>query len=276
MAWCVWDASNTRGPLKDIPRNKLIPASAHANKNGTGEQLVDLAVAGATAGGLLNAAPGLSRGADVTMILLGALLGDGQSRVGRNDLLAWMPADLAGTADEALALYEKTVLDATKNAFPGCTFVDVTLPPQPANTAYSLMRKDLKGYLLTGDACAFDGRTLAQMRDGRYFNDGTVAKAGKAPGWLGGYQAWTFNFPSMRILELIEGDRYASWRYVPALSKHLPPWVFVTLSAENASLGVQMNIGLKLTLVYNEGRATAAIFPDSELVDPLKHMGAAK
>lgn len=257
-AWCVFNAANMSKDLHDMSRDSFAK-EAGIGSNG----LVDLAMLGATAGGAFKTTFGLTRGLDAGMLFVNFLLSGRPAVVGRSRALAWMPKELAASSEEARALFSEMVLKATVESFEGYEISDHLMSLALKSDNYSIWRTEYRALNLKGRDCE---RTRCDLVNR---NDGGNPKFGKAPKWLGGYDAWVFErFTAPSLWDFRVGDEYVARQYVGVLSGRLPEWVFLQLTPEtNLTDGTFINRGIKMPLVYNKGKAHAMVFPEIEFIE---------
>lgn len=264
FAWCVLDAADMSHKLVDIRRGTL---DAALKESGLG--VVDIAFMAGSASGLI-APPKFGAGwMDISMSLLGAITEKKPAVLGYNKVIAWMPFEMAATADEADELLINMVHRATRDVFKAYEWQEATIPPFPGRPR-RLGTEDQFGWLLTGPDCP-PGACRLWNNLGRNARPEPPLE-GKAPEWLGGYKAWVFAFrsgPSMH--EFWTGKAYESIRYASALSKLLPEWAYLQMTPEYAiSIGwlakpLLMNPGLRMPLVMNKGRTWLPVFPELDV-----------
>jgi len=257
-AWCVFNAANMSKDLHDMSRDSF------AKEAGTGSSgLVDLAMLGATAGGAFKTTFGLTRGLDVGMLFVNFLLAGSSLVVGDNRALAWMPKELASSSEEARVLFSEMVLKATIESFDGYVISEHITSVRVKSDRYNIWRDDFKTLILKGKDCEKIRCELLHP-----IVVGTPA-VGKAPKWLGGYDAWVFErHAAPRLLHLRVGDEYVTKQYAGALSEKLPEWAFLQITPETRFPdGAILNRGLKIPLVYNKGKAHAMVFPEIEFTE---------
>jgi len=257
-AWCVLNAANMSKDLHDMSRDSFVK-EAGIGSNG----LVDLAMLGATAGGAFKTTFGLTRGIDVGMRFVNFLLSGKPAVVGQSRALAWMPKELATSSEEARVLFSEMVLKATIESFDGYEVSDNIAPLRLKSDPYTIWRNEYRAFGLKGRDCETTRCSLV-----KHNFVGTPA-IGKAPKWLGGYDAWVFErHAAPSLLDLRVGDEYITKQYVGVLSGKLPQWVFLQITPETMFAdGTPVNRGLKMPLIYNNGRAHAMVFPEIEFTE---------
>ena len=243
-AWCVLSAGEMAKGLEDFPREKI-----EAKMTTSGNPIastVSLGMASGIAAGVVAPAPGIGHAVGSGMFLASALLNMGSAEAMiNNHVLAWMPVNLAATEEEARDLFKNMIDEATKKVFISFVMAEV-----PSDTKYS------RKFKLVGDDCLEGDCTL------HMFQVLAMPKLGQAPEWLGGYKAWVFDRSSgPGISWLTTWGRLVNHKYVPNLSKNLPKWVFVSIHPEANN----RNIGQRMLLVFNEGKAYAPVFPEIEI-----------
>ena len=262
-AWCILSAGEMAKNLEDIPRAK-VESKIAASGNPTAAT-VSLGLASGTAAGLVAPAPGIGRALGSGMYLASALLNMGDSlALSRNQILAWMPMELAANEDEAAALFQTMIIDATKKTFSG---FDLSDAPADEKFPESLLQ------LVGGDCVTGDCILAASLTAPKTMSNWSKPKSGRSPGWLGGYKAWVFDVRhgGPTVGRLTAWGKEITQQYVPAFSKNLPKWVFISTHPEyiyqTSNLKIQRNNGQKIILVFNEGKAYAPIFPEIEISD---------
>ncbi len=263
-AWCVLDAADMSHKLADMRRESL-----DATLKESGMAAVDIAFMAGAAGGLLPPPKLGTKWTDVSMVLLSALTEKKPAVLGYNKVIAWMPFDLAPTADEADELLVNMVHRATRDALKGFEWQPATFPANPGR-ARTLQFDDQFGWILTGPECPPGKCRLWNRVVRNSFPE--PPKEGKAPEWLGSYRAWVFEFKSgPSIHELWTGSAYESIRYASALSRLLPEWAFLSLTPEYLIPGgpdakpVVVNPGLRTPLVMSKGETWLPVFPEVEV-----------
>lgn len=248
-AFCVISAAEMAKGLDDIPKSKLLDTSKDS-----GISLVNTAVdigllTGNLMGGGADTALGIGRGFGSSLLLANALMNlGGPMAMSRNQVMAWMPKELAENEEDALKLLNSMILEATKKSFSGFVIEEV-----PSSDPRYFKRLQLLGKDCGVGDCFLE----------RYDVGGAGAPtSGSAPEWLGGYKAWVFRINRAPFIwDLNTWGKYSIQKYVPSLTANLPKWFFVSVSPAF----LDRNVGQKMLLVYNSGKAYAPVFPEIEL-----------
>lgn len=278
-AFCVIDAGGLSHGIKDVSKEKVVKALNAAPASGTGAsagQVADLLGAvGAFTHVWTNKPPLVGNAAEGGLFLLSLFL-QGRSQIeGLNQVVAWMPYEMAGTREEAWLLMADLMEEATKKSFEGMDIRDETrLDPRGKTSAYNLetagWEQSVK--VMHQGPCGQTNCMLSAIkapRDARgTFVTISPPREGTAPEWAGGGKAWVFRSAFPRDLWI--GNELMTHRYVGDLSRNLPTWAYVVASAEarwrfDELSGIVVNKGMKLPLVFHQGKPMAMIFPEFDL-----------
>jgi hypothetical protein len=196
------------------------------------------------------------KGGTVGMCLLGSILKNGPPGVVRSKVISGcMPIELANTPEEAGTLLSKIIEDATKEVM-----------KDRLGEAFEADFKTYKthkeyGWKGTGDPCDQIECKLSVVRTTRP-SDKAKGTKGKAPEWLGGYDAWIFDYyGGQSIFELTEDGNHVSPKYIPALAKLMPDWAFLSMSSEDSRYPKKYNAGVPFPVIFNKGEILVPVFP---------------
>jgi len=263
-ALCIARAGHIAGALKDAAPGEV--KALMANKNGDA-----LWYAGAAAGSgtrVFRQAKGFSTGAEVGVLLLGMLssMTGNIDLVGRNVVVAWMPAQLAASKEEANERAEQMLLDATFASFNGSTISVESTSAAKVGDPYSLKKSDLIRYRVEGGIC--EGHECFLMPQMKSSPNGGVmgarAYATKGPDFVGGGDSYQYatRVGALYALALIVDGKLQTHTYLEELSKRLPDWMYTVSSPETKLAGGQwFNEGQKIPVIYNRGKAMYFSYP---------------
>jgi len=252
-AWCVWDAANKSQGMKDFRPEDVAGVFKQRQESGG----VELGMAALSTQDFMRSKADLfGKGGSVGMFLLGSILKGGQPGVvGSNRVYGWMPIELANTPEEAGALLSKIIEDATKEVMKdrlGEAF-EFDVGTYKIHKAY--------GWRISGDNCDQIECKLSIERSTRESDKQKGAK-GKAPEWLGGYDAWIFDYyGGQSIFELTEDGNHVSPKYIPSLAKLMPDWAFLSMSSEDSRYPKKYNAGVPFPVIFNKGEMLIPVFP---------------
>jgi hypothetical protein len=210
--------------IRDTTANEL---QAAAIKSNTPMSSATMAAMGAgTATGILNPTPGLSRGLDSGLSLVGAFLLSLPVAYPELSprLLIWMPTGLAPTPEAARSLLQEKWVAAVAASLP-----DHKVELREREPRHSM---DLKTYLaVEGPACG-DCRLFSMVT-----GDSDIPQVKKAPGFLGSYDSYAWITLGIRGNGNFSGFPWTASAMTPEdrekfflrLSGNLPPWVYIYL-----------------------------------------------
>ena len=269
-ALCIAKAGHIAGAMKDMAPGEL----KLKIENTSGDALWYAGAAAGSATNVFRHAKGIPQGAEVGLLLLGMLgsIGGKTELVGRNLVLAWMPAGLASSKEEANERAEQMLLDATFQSFPGSTITVESTSASQAADPFSLKKADQIRYRVTGGICAeHECFLMPQMKTaGGTGVMGARAYATKAPDFVGGGDSYQYatRIGALYVLALIVDGKLETHTYMQELSKRLPDWAYAVASPETKLAGGQMmNDGLKVPVMYNQGKPMYFSYPGTEPKD---------
>jgi len=252
LALCIAKAGHVAGTMRDA-----VPS---ADRNDMGNRTGDaLWYAGAAAGSgtrFFRQAKGVSRGAEVGMFLVGMVtsLASGSDIMGRNMVLAWMPADMASSKEDANAKAAAILLKATLASFEGST---ITEEPMAGASGVSM-------YRVTGGVCEGHECVLVPVMKGDCAM-GVRSFKRKAPDFLGGGESYSFGtrLGALYPMTLKVDGKVDTQSYLPELSKRVPEWMYVVSSPETKLAdGSVFNEGLRAPLMFHKGEVMFFAFPE--------------
>jgi hypothetical protein len=269
------DAANLSRGVGDYPKESFYKNMGDKRL----ESAVDIGMFTGAVTGVLNPT-GISKGLNVTTILLGMIMSGKPGIVGDNIVFAWMPAEMAQSGFEARMLFRRMIFEATKKSFENTSFVPLTFGGE-----YSLSSDSYTGYAIDQESCGGSVCYLAKVRNKIESNShgmnvlSSGAKQTEAPEWLGGKKAWVMM--EFMIDLVVEKTEFATNRYAKQLSKNLPQWVFVSTSPTSSLNGVgnnniTINRGQGLPILYSQGQAYLPIFPEIKVAENEKVASAEK
>ncbi len=256
-AWCIWDAAGVSRGTKDMKRDEAMASFGKSKNSGN----LELGMAALSTFDFMQTKADLfGKGGGIGMLLLGSVVKGGSAAVvGSNQVYGWMPIEMAKTPEDAGKLLKTIIADATKEAM-GDRLGDYF--EEPVGDGFITK----KGWKLKGDSC----NNGCEIYNRSYKNNGVerVSKAekGKAPEWMGGYDAWVFgDYGSQNVFELQENGTMMTHKYVLNLSTLLPSWAFVSVSSQFEWEGKIHNSGISIPLVVNNGEVMMPIYPEIKL-----------
>ena len=263
-AWCLLDAAK-------MAKEQIVDIKPEVVEKAMKDAPGDVAwTAGAVAGlgtGVFKPAPGLSRGFEGGMLVLGLLSAlSNQDLLGWNGIFGWMPAELASDEADARRKVAQIIKDATLSVF---SDYDLTLElgrPDIRKETYGLKLLGQAQFRMKGGDCS-DRECLLKVLQ----TWGHVTRS-KAPEWMGGAPAWglstrfgTSDLAFMPYRLVIDGiDRTP--QYLGRLSKALPPWLYIYVSPQSKTYWGTSNVGQMLPVVWNQGEYMLTIFPAMKAV----------
>jgi hypothetical protein len=263
MAWCVMQAGKLAKGIADVSDKDAAAAQKAA---GPGWYI---GAGAGTATRFWKPAPGFSRGGEIGLLVLSWLFQPSSlpQIPGLNVMVGWMPTGLAPTASDANRLAQGILMDAIHKTFEGSTLTLVTGEFEARSREYA-DRIDRVGYRIEGGKCAEHVCTLWQWK-AAHNSQGiadTRSEPGKAPWFLGGYDAWAFEGPRGHITmwQLVIDGRWVTHQIAREFSANVPAWMYVITSAEfkAETLKLRFNEGSALTLVHHQGKTMLPVFPD--------------
>ena len=256
LALCIAKAAHVAGAMRDA----VAIGAGNDMGNRTGDALWYAGAAAGSGTKFFRQAKGVSRGAEVGMFLVGmvASMASGSDIVGRNMVLAWMPAEMASTKEEANAKAAAVLLQATLASFEGS-----------AITAEAIAGvQGVSRYRIAGGVC--DGHDCVLMPPLKGGDSGPVLGARsfkrKAPDFLGGGESYSFGtrLGALYAWKLMVDGKEQTHAYLPELSKRMPEWMYVVSSPETRLAdGSLFNEGQRAPVMYHAGEALFFAFPES-------------
>ncbi len=261
MAWCVMQAGKLAKGIADVSGKDAAAAQKAA---GPGWYI---GAGAGTATRFWKPAPGFSRGGEIGMLVLSWLFQPSNLPPisGFNVIVAWMPTELAASALEANRVAQGILMDAIRKTFDGSTLTLVTGEYEARSREYA-DRIDRVGYRIEGGKCAEHVCTLWQIKAGHNSLGiaDTRSEPGKAPWFLGGYEAWVFEGTRGRITmwQLEIDGRWVTHQMAREFSANLPQWMYVITSPEYQAGKLKFNEGSALPLVHHQGKTLLPVFPE--------------
>ena len=255
-AWCVWDAAEISKGVKDFDGKSLADSFSKKPDSGT----VDVSMALLDTQNFMRLKTDVfGMHGDVGMILLNALMHSKPLALNSNRIFSWMPIEMAKNPEEAGALMESILLNATKSAMDGKLINEVK-----SNISE---KKDLYTWEVVGGDCDKVKCTMSNIYEVEYVNKVIrIPSKGKAPAWMGEYDAWVFDKSSGTMpYELVINGVRSTPTYITELSKKLPSWVFVSICPELMFYGKAYNKGVTVPFVFNQGEPFAPVFPEVKI-----------
>jgi len=269
-AWCAYDAANLSTNVRDMRRGDVVKALKGDSPTIGGETVVDIGMMGATLAGVFSSGPGFTNAGDAAMIALNMLVRTNIPTIAKaNFVFGWMPYEMAANAEEAASKAVEMTGAAARAVFKDYVLEPVTLAVPRDASAYSLDRLEYLAHVVRGGDCDKAECILVQDRIRMPDYYATIGRAveQKAPEWLGGYKAWFFHGQLVRELR-VNGD-FVSQLYAAKLSAELPKWSFVSVTPQSNLQGAlpRLNRGQRLSLLFNQGKPMATVFPELEFRD---------
>lgn len=258
LALCVAKEAKVAIGMKDATAENDKVGIPEAERGGAGWYL---GMAAGTGAKVFRTTHGMSRGSDVTMMLLGALLSSkGPHMIGRNLVVGWMPASMAKDVDEASAKGASIVWEATKASFPGSTFTPET------------MEGGAVSYRVTGGVCEGKECVLVPVlkKAGSAELMGCRATTAKTPRFMGSEESYRFSsrLGSIYPMTLLVDGKVQTHAYMRELSRNLPAWMYVAVSPETKlDSGLVFNEGVPEPVLFNGGAALLFRFPEPKAIE---------
>jgi len=267
-AWCLLDAVNMSDKVDDFSK-----VDAMKELGTAGNVLVSGAMIGtAVATNFFTPTYGLTKGQNITGMLLTVLTNGRPAIVGSDSAFAFMPIEMAENSEAAGILMYKMINDMAIKSFDGFSLIDATFSYPPENQQYSLdEREQYVGYVIRGGACEAVNCRLTRFRIFRGSYSHIKPSEGVAPDWMGGYKAWVFEKgSSIAIPALSVGNEFNALIYAKTLSKNLPEWVYISVTPQYKFKDISRNAGLTIPLIYNKGKAMTIVFPEIDIEDVIR------
>lgn len=259
--WCILDSADLSKDVSDVRLEEFKRALA---KNGIDYQKSDiptLLMMAGTSSGVFTPLGGVSKGFDLTMLALNLILNVRPPASTDSFVLAWMPAELAESPEEAKEIYWGELHSATLKAFNDHELQEISLPAEYYKSPYRIRTPLLFGYQVLGGDCNTKKCLLYSPYE--WYTEYPTPKRGKAPKWLGGYDAWIFQrWSAGHPMNLKVDEESFTANYTQKLSANLPAWAFVSTGTEYKSGKMTINKGRSVIIVFNKGEPWPLIFPE--------------